>query len=155
MEMPKLQDQHRKLHVLAGSWLGEETLYPSPWDSNGGHALGKFNARIDLDGFFVITDYVEERGGQVTYRGHGVYGWDGGQNCYLSYWFDSMGGGYAEPARGRWEGNVLTFESRNPMGYSRYRYQFETDVYYIFRIEMSQDGVKWAPFMEGNYFRQP
>ena len=30
--MPEPGEQHRALQALAGTWAGEETLYPSPWD---------------------------------------------------------------------------------------------------------------------------
>ena len=87
MTMPKVTEQHKKLAALAGKWEGEEKIYPSPWDPKGGSAVGRLEARMDLDGFFLITDYVEERGGQVHYRGHGVYGWDAGAGRYTMHWF--------------------------------------------------------------------
>ena len=154
MEMPKLVDQHRKLQSLAGSWSGEEKLYPSPWDPKGGAATGRIEARVALDGFFVVSDYVEERSGQVSYRGHGVFGWDPAEKCYTMNWFDSMGSGSAAPARGQWEGDVLTFEHRTPMGHARYVYDFEGDRKYSFRIEQSRDGKDWSTFMEGTYTRK-
>src|SRR4030095_8583695 len=52
MGMPTVQEQHKKLQTLAGTWTGEEKMHPSPWDPEGGMALGKVNNRIDLDGFF-------------------------------------------------------------------------------------------------------
>jgi hypothetical protein len=76
MEMPTPDEHHEKLSVLAGSWVGEETMYPSPWDPAGGGARGFIEARMDLHGMFLVSDYRQERGGAVTYRGHGVYGWD-------------------------------------------------------------------------------
>src|SRR5262245_18868371 len=116
MEMPKPQDEHRRLKTLAGSWVGEETLYPSPWDPNGGPATSKFQAKTDMDGFFVVADYVEERGGQIAYRGHGVYGYDPQGTAFTMHWFDSMGSGTPAPARGQWDGNRLSFEATSPMG---------------------------------------
>ncbi|MFN7973494.1 MAG: DUF1579 family protein [Acidobacteriota bacterium] len=149
--MPQVSAEHRKLESLAGSWAGEETLFPSPWDAKGGTAMGRITARIDLDGFFLVTDYVEERGGKVSYRGHGVYGWDKGS--YTMHWFDSMGSPCNAPAKGTWEGNVLTFQSESPMGKARYIYTFEDKDRHTFRIENSQDGKTWMPFMEGRYKR--
>jgi hypothetical protein len=152
--MPEPGEQHRKLQALAGTWVGEETLYPSPWDQTGGSATGRMEGRMGLDGFFLIGDYTQERGGQVTYRGHGVYGYDAGQGCWTLNWFDSMGGGAWEPSRGTWEGNVLTFSQQNPMGHGRYIYTFESEGRYRFRIEQSQDGKSWAPFMDSVYTRR-
>src|SRR5437899_4556531 len=117
MQMPTVQEEHRKLKALSGKWIGEEKLLPSPWDPKGGPATGKIETRVDLDGFFLISDYVQERGGKVCYRGHGVFGWDNSEKCYTMAWFDSMGSPCGAPARGRWEGNTLTFEQRTPMGH--------------------------------------
>jgi len=153
-QMPTVTDQHRKLTALSGTWTAQETIHPSPWDPKGGTATGRVESRIDLDGFYLTTDYVQERGGQVTYRGHGVYGYDATEKYYTMHWFDSMGSPCSTPARGRWEGDKLTFEQRNPMGHSRYIYTFEKDGRYKFVIENSQDGKQWATFMEGTYIRK-
>jgi hypothetical protein len=153
MEMPKPNEHHGKLQALAGNWTGEELIHPSPWDPRGGAATSRVDSRLDLDGFFLISDYVEERAGQVVYRGHGVYGWDPSQMCYTMHWFDSMGSGTPAPSLGRWDGNRLVFENRTPTGHSRYSYVFEGQGRYIFRIENSQDGREWKPIMEGRYTR--
>lgn len=154
MEMPKPQEEHRRLQSLAGTWTGEETMHPSPWDPKGGTATGRIESRLDLDGFFLISDYVQECGGRPSYRGHGVLGYDTAERCYTMHWFDSMCATSAPPARGRWEGNVLTLEHRTPMGHSRYVYTFEGEGRYAFRLENSQDGKQWATFMEARYRRR-
>jgi hypothetical protein len=154
MEMPRLLDEHRRLKALAGDWVGEETILPSPWDPKGGKGAGRFVARLDLNGFFLVADYVQERSGQVTYRGHGVYGYDPQQTCYTMHWFDSMGSGTPGPVRGRWEADRLTFEGENPMGHSRYIYALEGADRYAFRIEHSRDGKTWAAFIDSRYARK-
>ncbi|HKY33339.1 MAG TPA: DUF1579 family protein [Candidatus Polarisedimenticolia bacterium] len=152
--MPTVTDQHRKLHVLAGNWTAEETIHPSPWDPKGGPALGRVAAKVDLDGFFVVSDYVQERGGKVSYRGHGVFGYDPQQGAYTLNWFDSMGSIQWETCRGTWEGSKLTFSQKNPMGHARYVYTFQGEGRYGFAIEHSQDGKAWSTFMEGAYVRK-
>jgi uncharacterized protein DUF1579 len=151
MEMPTVQEQHKKLQALAGTWAGEEKIHPSPWDPKGGGATSKSQARIDLDGFHLISDYVQERDGKVCYRGHGVFGWDPAQKKYTMHWFDSMGMHSGEPALGTWEGKKLTFQQKSPMGHARYTYTFESEGRHTFTIENSQDGKSWATFMEGRY----
>jgi hypothetical protein len=126
-------EQHRKLQALVGSWEGQETMSPSPWDPEGGTARSRVEARLELDGMYVIYDYVQERDGRVTYRGHGVYGWDDKRRAYTMYWFDSMGMDPGGPACGTWEGDTLTFQMATPMGQSRYIHTFRADGKYDFR----------------------
>ena len=153
MEMPQVTEHHRKLSFLSGKWTAEETMYPSPWDPQGGKAAGRIESTVGMDGFFVVSDYVQERGGQVSYRGHGVYGYDATENCYTMHWFDSIGCVPPSPARGRFSGDSLTFEQRNPMGHSRYIYTLRGDGKYYFKIENSQDGKQWVTFMDAEYRR--
>jgi len=153
MQMPGPTDDHRKLHRLAGSWVGEEALHPSPWGP-GGPAVGRSSSRVSLDGMFVLTDYQEEKDEKVVFRGHGVLGWDARARQVTWYWFDSMGESPAEPARGSWDGDRLVLRSRHPRGESRYTYRFEGSDRYDFSIEGSSDGGKtWVKFMEGRYQR--
>ncbi len=154
MDMPKPTEDHRRLHVLAGEWIGDEKLSPSPWGP-GGAAIGRSNCRVDLDGFWVVQDYVEEKDGRTTYRGHGVFGFDVQTKEYCWYWIDSMGFVPAGPSRGKWEGDTLTLISQSPRGQGRYTYRFENERTYHFRIENSFDGGKtFQTFMEGTYRKQ-
>jgi hypothetical protein len=152
-DMPKPNENHRKLHRFAGKWIGEEKLEPSPWGP-GGPAVGRNETTVALDGLFVISDYVEETGGTVSFRGHSVYGWDERAENVTWYWFDSMGESPAAPARGTWDGDTLVLRSSHPGGEGRYTYRFEGNDRYTFRLENSFDGGKtWVKFMEGTYRR--
>jgi hypothetical protein len=154
MGMPGPTEQHRKLETFSGTWTGEEKIYPSPWDPDGGPATGRMESRMGLEGFFLITNYTEEREGQVSYRGHGVYGWDPEEQCYTMHWFDGMGSIPKIWAKGRWEGNVLTFQHQHERGHSRYIYTTQGKDRYHFKIDNSQDGREWATFMEGQYTKK-
>src|SRR6185436_12826252 len=150
--MPKPDEHHAKLHRLAGTWTGEEKMNPSPWGP-GGTAVGRYQCRMDVDGFFLIQDYVQQKDGQPNYRGHGIFGWDGERKTFTWYWVDSMGQVPAAPSRGQWNGDTLVFE-HEPMGERRGRYTFQLsgDTTLLFRIENSQDGGQsWQTFMEGRY----
>jgi hypothetical protein len=151
MEMPRPTDAHRRLEQLAGTWIGTETMHPSPWDPKGGTATGRIEARMDLGGFFLIEDYVQERGGQVTYRGHGVFGHDAGSGAYTMHWFDCMGGS-GEPARGTWDGDTLTLQSQTPMGHGRYTYRVAPGEI-GFKLEQSRDGREWSTYFDATYRR--
>src|SRR5262245_33299093 len=134
MDMPKPSDKHRRLHVLVGTWAGEEKLSPSPWGP-GGAAVGRSVCRAEMEGFFVIQDYVEEKEGRIVCRGHSVFGYDAQSDEYTWYWVDSMGFPPAAAARGRWEGDTIVFRSKSPQGEGRYTYRFEGDHTYHFRLE--------------------
>ena len=150
MDMPKPTEAHRKLEKLVGSWSGEERLHPSPWDPQGGTALGRVRNRVALDGFIVVQDYEQERGGSINFRGHGVFSWDPSRPCYLLHWFDSMGMPPNE-FRGNFQGDVLIMTSQGPQGHSRAVFDFVEKGLYRFRMEVSQDGDQWYTFMEGKY----
>lgn len=148
MHMPQPGPQHEILARLSGEWRGEETMFPSPWSPQEQKRSGHIRARV-LDGFFVLSDYEQTAEGQVTFRGHGVYSFDPQAQEYLMYWFDSMGGA-GGVARGRYEGNQLTFRNTSPMGHHRYRYTFE-DGLTVFEMALSADGEDWQPQMEARY----
>lgn len=154
MHMPQLNEHHKKYDALVGEWEGKETIHPTPWDPAGRKATSKSRSRMDMGGFFMMTDY-EQFGpdGKQSYKGHGVYGWDPRQEKFTMHWFDVMGGDPGAPALGTWQGNVLCFQLAHHMGHSRYTYTFARDGAYSFKIEMSQDGKQWAPFIDGEYTR--
>jgi len=149
MDMPKPGEEHRKLQAFVGEWKGDEKMFPSPWDPKGGPAKSRTVTKADLDGFFIVSDYTQERDGKVSYRGHGVYGWDSFQKHYTMHWFDTMGCDPGEPAKGVWEGNTVRFQSQHPMGHGRYTYVFDGKDRMTFKLEHSQDGKNWSMFMEG------
>jgi hypothetical protein len=153
MEMPKPGAEHEKLKAMVGTFIADERLHPSPWDPDGGTAKGQLIARLGLDGFFVISDYSEDRGEGPSFRGHGVYGWDAEQQRYTMHWFDSTGGDPGAPVLGTWEGDRLTFERSEPeRGWHRYAYVFNPEGY-RFTISMSKDGKDWKPWMEADFKR--
>jgi hypothetical protein len=154
MEMPKPTEEHRRLHVLAGEWAGDEILSPSPWGP-GGPAVGHYTYRVDLDGFWVVQDYYEEKDGRVVFRGHGLFGYDAQTKEYCWYWVDSMGFVPAAPSRGRWEGDTLLFTSHSPQGQGRYTIRFSGERTYHFKLENSFDGGKtFNQVMEGTYHKK-
>jgi hypothetical protein len=153
-EMPRPNEHHEKLHQLAGTWVGEEVLSPSPWGPGGG-AIARIMLRLDIDGFFLIQDYVEEREGATVYRGHGIIGWDEPSQRYGWFWVDSMGTLPAAPSWGHWSGDTLTFE-HSPLAdqRSRYTFQLADRQTLLFKIESSRDsGHTYATFLHGRYRR--
>lgn len=148
-------EQRRLAHAMLGTWLGELRSYPSPWDPQGGVAVGRTQAREGLGGLAVISDYAEERDGAITFRGHGVYCWDAMAKLYRMYWFDSVQPAPTLlPANGVWTDRVLTFESRTDVAEHRYVYDFAGAGFYTFRIDLRRAGQAWKTFAEGRYARQ-
>jgi hypothetical protein len=153
MEMPKPTEAHKKLHKLAGKWRGEETMHPSPWDPKGSKCAAKIDSRVGIDGLIVSGDYEQSKGGAVTFRGHAVYWYDAQQESFVVHWWDSMG--MAPNAfRGTFEGDVLTVEERGQQGHHRLIYDCSRPDELRSHMEMSQDGKKWMPMMDGVYRRE-
>ena len=153
MEMPQPSDAHRRLEKLVGAWRGEEQMAPSPWSPAGGTAAARVRNVRALDGLAVVQDYAQERGGAVTFRGHGVFRWDGAAGEYVLHWFDSMGQAPNE-FRGAFDGDVLTVVSRTPDGFVRAVFDFGEAGRYTYRMEVSPDAAAWVPMMDGTYHRE-
>jgi hypothetical protein len=151
--MPKPTADHRRLEKLAGIWRGSETMHPSAWDPQGGEYQAVTRSRVALEGFAVIGDYEQTRGGQVTFSGHAVYTWDVNQKQVVLYWFDSTGQGVDE-FRGSWKGDRLVLECRNSMGFWRMSSDLGKPGAMTSFMEMSQDGKSWAKLFDGTYRRE-
>lgn len=152
MEVPRPTAEHETLRLFVGQWTGEETIHPSPMDPKGGAAKARVDNRLALDGFAVVQDYEQERGGGVNFRGHAVIWFDATKKQYVMDWWDTMGMGRSE-FRGVFEGNRIALVNESPMGQARATFDFPGGNRYTFRMDVSMDGTNWAPFMEGQYSR--
>jgi hypothetical protein len=152
MDMPKPGPEHERLAKFAGTWNGEEKMHPSPWDPKGGVASASIVNRVACDGFYVVGDYEQERHGVVTFRGHSVWGFDPKSQEVVLHWFDSMGMG-DDVFRGKFRGEVLTLECRNPMGHHRLSYDFSEKDTLRSRMESTQDGKEWNAMFDGVHHR--
>ena len=151
MEMPKPGDVHKRLSALVGNWSGRETLQPAPWDPAGGSARARVTNRSILDGFGVVQDYEQERGGAVNFRGHGVFWYDDQKKEYVMTWWDSMSGRAGE-YRGQFRGDALELTSPMPQGgHGRTTFDMSRPGKYRFLMEISPDGSQWQTAMEGSY----
>ena len=102
---PTPLEEHRKLAAFAGEWTGEEVVYPSRWNA-GGPATSRVNARIDLNGFYLIQNTVQTRDGKESFATHGVFTYDREDRLYKLFWHDSLGYYSPAPASGGWTGNT-------------------------------------------------
>ncbi len=157
MEMLKVGPEQRRLNELfTGTWTGEEKLSPSDWDLKGGTAFGTWTCHASLDGFTLFVDYAEERDGAISYRGHGIHGWDRACGKFLVYWFDNIGVMPQVPSKATLDGNRYTYQTDDgPLGSTRMTYEW-TDNRFEFRIDKSKDhGATWNPMHVGHYTRTP
>jgi hypothetical protein len=153
MHMPQLTEQHNKLKAFVGEWTGQDIIHPAPWNPQGATAKSRVSSKLMLDGFFLVSEYTQERDGKVTYRGHGVYGYDAMQKKYTLHWFDSMGIDPGPPALGDWNGDTVVFTHQHVMGHGRMTYDFSKKDALSFKLEKSQDGKNWTLFIEATYKR--
>ena len=152
MNMPELSDGHLLLKKLEGTWTGEETMHPSQWDPKGGVAIGRNHNRISLDGFALLSDYEQERDGNITFTGHGVYTYDPDEDTYRLHWFDCIGSP-PEEFTGGFDGDVLTLAHGGPGMHSRMTYDLSTPGTMGATMEMSPDGREWKVLFEAVYRR--
>ncbi|MFQ5679321.1 MAG: DUF1579 family protein [Gemmatimonadota bacterium] len=151
--MPQPTEAHRTLERLAGTWVGDEEMPPSSWAPEGVRATGRSVARVALGGFAVVADYRQERDGQVTFEGHGVYTYDPSEECYVQHWFDCTGSP-PELFKGTFEEGLLTLRSRGPRGHARVTSDLSVEGRMVTRMETSPDGETWSLAFEGRYVRE-
>lgn len=154
MQMPKPGAEHAWLARLAGQWVGQEHMAPSPWNPQPSDATARVTSQMALDGFWLVTDYEQRQNDRVTFRGHGLLGYDSIKGHYTMHWFDSMGMDPGAPAIGKVTGSTLEFAHETPWGKHRYVYTLESADAYRFAVMMTQDdGKTWQPMIEGKYRR--
>lgn len=152
MEMPKPSAGHRRFEMLAGTWEGRETMYPSDWDPQGGTAVGRTRSRLAVGGFALVTDYEQRRDGAVTFAGHGVYTFDPKKGIYTLYWVDSIGSP-PEVFEGGFAGDVLTLGHGGPHGDVRLTWNLSDADRMVSKMEMSKDGKTWKALFDAEYQR--
>lgn len=128
-------------------------MYSSPFDPRGGTAIGRIDSRIALNGFALINDYEQERGGKVTFSGHGVFTYDPPADLYTLIWVDYMGAP-PEVFKGKFEGEILQLAHGGPGMHVRLSYDLrEADVLST-GMEMSPDGKDWNRFFDARLMRR-
>ncbi len=149
---PAPLEEHHRLAAFAGEWRGEETVYASRW-VEGGPAQVAVTARIDLNGFYLIQDARQTRGGKETFATHGVFTYDRESRLYKLFWHDSLGYYPPAPASGGWTDNRLTLLRGSLRGAARHIYEVLDDDSYSLKIQFSPDSEGWADVLTGVYRR--
>ncbi len=149
--MPTLNDHHRALHALAGTWIGTEVMSPSPWDPVGGTATARIENRIVIGGFAVAQDYTQTRNGIESFHAHGVFRYDDASSQYELHWIDTMG--WPSKFTGTLTNGILALELKMPQGAMRASWDLTVKDRITYASEVSGDSVNWGPFMKGEYRR--
>lgn len=149
-ETPIPGPEHARLALFEGTWEGDEEIAPSP-RGPGGLAWGRIVMTREVDGLFLVQDYVEELDARVVFRGHGIIGWDPASKAYSWYWVDSTGTPGA-PVLGRWEGDALVFTRAVPEGEQRFTFRL-AGRRLSFESQARTSGQGWARMMAGTYER--
>ncbi|MCG3133460.1 MAG: hypothetical protein HMLKMBBP_00628 [Planctomycetes bacterium] len=153
MQRPAPTPQHDRLAAFEGVWEGGEILHSGPARAVASRATARYEFRRSCGGFFLLLDYEQRQDGEVTYGGHGVYGFDAAKGTYTGQWFDTMGGFYETPSRGVFEGNTLTLVLANERFKARYCYEFVGADEMTFQIHVHAKSGVWEPYMSGRYRR--
>lgn len=150
MQMPVPGPEHQRLfQALAGDFTSVETMWPSPYMAQATTRHGRTHNRVGVGGLFLINDYEQLTDGNVTFQGHGLYGFDPKTQRYSMQWFDAESFTGGETIWGTWPDATLTFESP---GRARYAYQVLDENSYEFRILLAT-GTDWTPLMTSTFRR--
>src|SRR5438477_13220177 len=149
---PAPLEEHRKLAQFAGESAGEETVYPSRWDT-GGPATSHVVARVELNGFYLIQDTRQTRNGKDSFATHGVFTYDREDRLYKLFWHDSLGYFAPAPASGGWKGKTLTLVRGSLRGNARHVYEVIDADTYTLKIQFSPDSEGWLDVLTGTYRR--
>lgn len=111
-QMPKFGPELAKLSFLAGNFSTENVAHPSPM-STGGSGKGRNMNRWELDSLFPVFNYEGEIAGLGSYKGKGMFTYDGRDGKYKCWWFDSFGSNALY--QGNFIGDTLLLEGEIPL----------------------------------------
>jgi hypothetical protein len=147
---PKPGPEHQKLGDFVGNWIFAGEMKPGPMGP-GGKMSG--TDRITwLPGNFFVERRFEGKGPMGSVSGVEIMGYDTAKKAYTYNFFDSMG--MASSGTMTVSGNTWTFTGTGNMGgktmHERCTLVMEAGHTTLkISCEMSPDGKKWAPMIEG------
>jgi Protein of unknown function (DUF1579) len=148
--MPKPAPEHKKLEMLAGSWVLEGDVKPNPMGP-GGKMTESEKCEWMEGGFFLICHVDFKTASSGNGSGLSVLGYSTDEKAYTYREFNSWG--EFEDSRGKLDGDTWTWTSDEKMGDTmmkgRFTMKFTSPALYTFIYEMSPDGAKWTPVVDG------
>lgn len=88
-EFPKPGPEHEHLKAMAGEWDAEVKFYAKPGEAPI-ESKGQYSGKLDVGGFFLITDFKGSPVGGEKFHGRGLTGYDPFKKKYTGVWVDSM-----------------------------------------------------------------
>jgi len=147
MTMPKPGPEHKKLDYFTGNWTCESDMKAGPMGEG-----GKMTMTEDfkwMDGGFFVVIHSQYKSPMGDGNGLAFLGYDRDEKKYTYNEFNSNG--EAIVSKGTVEGNDWTWigEMKQPAGKGRFSEKILSPASYLFKFEMSSDGAKWTPIMDG------
>lgn len=147
---PKPVPEHKKLDMLAGSWVVEGDVKPNPMGP-GGKITENEKCEWMEGGFFLVCHVDFQSANSGNGSGLSVLGYSSGDKAYTYREFNSWG--EFEDSRGTLDGDTWTWTSDDKMGDTmvkgRFTMKFTSVSSYSFMYETSPDGAKWTTVVDG------
>ncbi|OWV90829.1 hypothetical protein ATY81_05730 [Rhizobium sp. R72] len=144
---------HLRLNAFAGVWEGEEHVAASAWTTEG-KACAELSAEALFGGFFLEQRYRQTREGAVSFEARNLFGFDGSEQAYKLYQFDTVGFVPPSPASGEWSDIELVLTKTSPRGTQRTVFTFENEDRYRMGVSFSPAGSDtWQEVVSGIYRR--
>jgi hypothetical protein len=148
--VPKPGPEHKKLDILAGSWVLEGDVKPSPMGP-GGKITENEKCEWMEGAFFLVCHVDFKSANSGSGSGLSVIGYSTSDKAYTYREFNSWG--EFEDSRGTLDGDTWTWTSDEKMGDAvmkgRFTMKFTSPAGYTFSFEMSPDGAKWTTAVDG------
>jgi len=147
MDMPKPGPEHKKLDYFAGNWTCDGDTKPGPMGPGGKMTMTEDSKWMD-GGFFVVI-HSQYKSPMGNGSGLAFLGYDADEKKYTYNEFNSDG--EAVVSKGTVDGDAWTWvgDMKQPAGKGRFSEKILSPTSYSFKFEMSSDGAKWTPIMDG------
>lgn len=149
MPIPKPAPELGKLDYLAGDWISDGDMKPSPMGPGG--KMSSTDHVQWMEGKFFLVMHSKFKGAMGDGVALAVMGYDPEKKVYTYNEFDSMG--QSDRSTGTVDGDTWTWTSDENMGgqpmKGRYTMKVLSPTAYNFKFELSKDGTEWATVMDG------
>ena len=151
MKRPDLSEHHLKMHVFAGDWEGEDTVYPGFFAKEEMTANSIAQNMLAFGGFGVIHDYIQTQPDGSRHHIHGVIQFSDMTGDYHMDLYTWLG---RRSFTGRLRDNAFSFTQRGPNGQLRITYDFSEADVCKFEFDQAKEGEDFVPSVRGLYHRK-